>query len=116
MISKRQYILEWCTSLPAEHSGLTSYCMHPKVIEFSKMYYPGDDNERKIIGNLTSHFRRLVKDRVLQESVSLGLGPDSRSRFFGTTKQFSWKVNKGMAEKELEKYNKTGNLYQSPKG
>lgn len=66
------------------------------------MYYPNDEDERKIIGNLTSYFRKLVKDGVLQKSNCSGLGFDAKILFFGTTKQYTWRINKKRAKLELD--------------
>jgi len=90
-MTKREFIIDWAKT--TTDSYLTSYNMHPKVIEFGNLFYPTESNERKSINNLTSYFRKMVKERLLFEKVSSGLGEDALIEFFGTKVQYSWRIN-----------------------
>jgi hypothetical protein len=100
-MTKREFILRWAK----EETHLTSYNMHPKVIEWQHTFYSDDRDERKAICNLTYHFRNLVKERVLYEPKSMGLGQFSKTDFFGTTKQFFWEINKEVLTHKLSNIN-----------
>ena len=91
MNDRQKFILDWANS---NTEYLTSYNMHPKVIQYGEMFYNELKNERKIIQNLTYNFRKLVCLGVLENPICYGLGFDSKNDFFGTTRQYNWKINK----------------------
>ena len=85
-LAKLRFILKWCNS---DCADLTSYNMNPKVIEYGNTFYPNDNDERKIINNLTSHFRKLVGWGVLEEATCMGAGEGSKNDFFWNYKTIS---------------------------
>ena len=89
-MTKRQFILDWAKKA----DDLTSYNMNPMVVKWCDTFYPDEIDERKAINNLTSYFRKLVKEGVLGQRKSVGAGPDAKNLFFGTTVQHFWAVNK----------------------
>jgi hypothetical protein len=56
--------------------------------------------EKNAISNLTSYFRKLVTERILHNPDCIGLGEGSKCDFFGTTRQYNWRVNKYLLNKK----------------